>query len=202
MHRLLPVAGLAVLLIVFGSPAALAAGGPTSASIDGPGIEGGIDIGQGDAGFGELAVHAGLFAVRFPEYRGDNVSQLAEQRPYGDLGPEYRIAWTVPNSADTADTFVQRLYPYAEAGPVTHTEKGQAYTMIEGRLIGRTQLGGWHVGGAELRAALTEIGVPGHPPATGPNATPIAFGVAALFALGLLTLWIRRSVWARQHAVA
>jgi hypothetical protein len=198
MRRLLSTIGLAALLVVLSSSAALAKG-PVEVSIDGPGDDGSIDIG-GDPGSGEpgsggtlsrLAEHAGLFTVGF----GDNVSQLMERQPEGDLGPEFRLEWTVPNPEGTNDTIVQRLYPYADAGALTHTEAGQAY-------MGMETLGGWYVGGSALSAALTEAGVPEQPPATGLRATPIELGIAALCALGLLALGVGRTVRRRQHAVA
>jgi hypothetical protein len=198
MRRLLSTIGLATLLVVLSSSAALAKG-PVEVSIDGPGDDGSIDIG-GDPGSGEpgsggtlsrLAEHAGLFTVGF----GDNVSQLMERQPEGDLGPEFRLEWTLAGPEGTNDTIVQRLYPYADAGALTHTEAGQAY-------MGMETLGGWYVGGSALSAALTEAGVPEQPPATGLRATPTALGIAALCGLGLLALGVGRTVRRRQHAVA
>ena len=195
MRRLLSIVGLAALLLVVLAPTSALAKGPTAASIDGPG--GPFDVGE-DPGSGEpggsgalsrLAENAGLFTVGF----GDNVSELSEQRPEGDLGPEYRIEWTVPGP-DRTDTIVQRLYPYADGGAVTHTEAGQGY-------MGMETLGGWYVGGSALTEALTDVGVPAEPPATGLRALPVAFGVAVLCALGL-ALWAARSARTRQHAVA
>jgi hypothetical protein len=208
MRRLLSTIGLATLLVVLSSSAALAKG-PVEVSIDGPGDDGSIDIG-GDPGSGEpgsggtlsrLAEHAGLFTVGF----GDNVSQLMERQPEGDLGPEFRLEWTVPNPEGTNDTIVQRLYPYADAGALTHTEAGQTYmgtVDLQLRPAGMETLGGWYVGGSALSAALTEAGVPEQPPATGLRATPIALGIAALCGLGLLALGVGRTVRRRQHAVA
>jgi hypothetical protein len=198
MRRLLPIVGLAALLVALAPTAALAKG-PTSASIDGPGSGGSIDVG-GDPGSGEpgrdatlsqLAEHAGLFTVGF----GDNVSQLTDHQPDGDLGPEYRIEWTVPSTEGSADVVVQRLYPYADAGAVTYTEAGQAY-------MGMETLGGWYAGGDALTKTLVGTGLPAEPPSTGPDARPIAYAIVALCALGLLALWIGRTVRARQHAVA
>jgi hypothetical protein len=203
MRRFVPIVGLAVLLVALAPTAALAKA-PSAVSIDGPGIDGGIDIDAGGRDVGGVSVvdstvsrlgeHTGLLELGFADF-GDHAAGLAEQQPDGDLGPEYRIEWTVPNSAGTADTFVQRLYPYAEAGPVTYTPPGQSY-------MGVVTLSGWYVGGSELRAALTEVGVPEQPPATGPAATPISFGIVALCALGLVALWIGRTMRERQHAVA
>ncbi|HSK96092.1 MAG TPA: hypothetical protein VK891_05690 [Euzebyales bacterium] len=198
MRRLLPIVGLAVLLVALAPTAALAKG-PVEVSINGPGGGGDIDIG-GDPGSGEpgggsllsrLAEHAGLFTVGF----GDNVSELREQQPPGDLGPEFRLEWAVPNPEGTTDTIVQRLYPYADAGAVTHTEADQAY-------MGMETFGGWYVGGTELSAALTEAGVPEQPPATGLNVMPIAIGIGTLCVLALLALGVGRTVRRRQHAVA
>ena len=198
MRRLITTLGIVALIAVLIPTAALAKG-PQSVSIDGPGSGGSIDIG-GDQGGGEpgsggllarLAEHAGLFTVGF----GDNVSELSEQPPDGDLGPELRLEWSVPNPEGTADTIVQRLYPYADAGALTHTEAGQAY-------MGMETFGGWYVGGAALSDALTDAGVSEQPPATGPAIMPIASGVAALCAVGLLAMLARRAVRQRERAVA
>src|ERR687891_235417 len=146
MRRLITTLGIVALVAVL-SPTVALAKGPQSVSIDRPGSGGSIDIG-GDPGGGEpgsggllarLAEHAGLFTVGF----GDNVSELSEQQPDGNLGPELRLEWSVPNPEGTADTIVQRLYPYADAGALTYTEAGQAY-------MGMETFGGWYVGGAAL----------------------------------------------------
>ena len=198
MRRLLPLVGPAVLLIMLVPTAALAKG-PTSASITGPGIDGSIDVG-GEPGSGEpgsgadlskVAEHAGVFAIGF----GANASQLTEDPPEGDLGPGYTLEWTVPNGGPEDDVVVQRLYPYADAGAVTYTEAGQTY-------MGMETLGGWYAGGDVLTKTLIGTGLPAEPPATGPDAAPIAFGIVALCALGLVALWIGHTVRARQHAVA
>jgi nitrate reductase gamma subunit len=49
---------------------------------------------------------------------------------------------------------------------------------------------------------LTDAGVSEQPPATGPAIMPIALGVAALCAVGLLAMLARRAVRQRERAVA
>jgi hypothetical protein len=198
MRRLITTLGIVALVAVL-SPTAALAKGPESASIEGPGIDGSIDVG-GEPGGGEpgsgatlgrLAEHAGLFTVGF----GDNVSRLTERQPDGDLGPEFKLDWTVPNPEGTTDIIVQRLYPYADAGALTYTEAGQPY-------MGMKTFGGWYVGGSALGDTLTDAGMSEQPPATGLAIAPVAFGIAGLCALGLLAMLTRRTVGQRERAVA
>jgi hypothetical protein len=196
MRRLLCITGLAALLVAL-VPTAGFAKGPVEVSIAGPGGDGPIHMG-GEPGSGEpgsgarlsrLAEHAGLLTVGF----GQGVSQLEERRPDGELGPEYRLEWSVPGPKGT-DTVVQRLYPYADGGAVTHTEAGQPY-------MGMETFGGWYVGGSALSDALTEAGVPAEPPARDLPVVPVVLGVAVC-ALVLLALWAVRVARHRAHAVA
>jgi hypothetical protein len=160
MRRVIIMAGI-IALIAMLSPTSALAKGPSSASIDGPGTGGGIDVG-GDAGSGEpgsggtlgqLAEHAGLFAVGL----GMGTGQLSDQRPDGELGPELTVEFTVPGPDNARDVVVQRLYPWADAGAVTYTEDGQP-------IMGMETAGGWYVGGEPLTAVLTDVGVPAQAP--------------------------------------
>jgi hypothetical protein len=196
MRRLRCILGLTLLLVVF-VPTAGFAKGPVEVSISGPGGDGPIEFGGGP-GSGEpggggalsrLAEHAGLFTVGF----GENVSQLEERRPDGDLGLEFRLEWTVPGP-DRTDTVVQRLYPYADGGAVTHTEAGQSY-------MGMETLGGWYVGGSALSDALIAAGVPAQPPARDVPVLQVALAVAGCVA-ALLAVWAVRAARQRAHAIA
>jgi hypothetical protein len=99
MRRVMIMAGIIALIAVL-SPTSALAKGPSSASIEGPGIVGSIDVG-GEPGSGEpesggtlaqLAEHAGMFAVGL----GVGTTQLSDQRPDGELGPELTVEFTVP----------------------------------------------------------------------------------------------------------
>jgi len=156
MRRTLRATAMTAVLVLLWATVA-AAKGPTALTITGEGLDGPIEIGA-QAGGGEpgsggqvsrLAEHTGLFATMF----GATGSELDTQRPAGDLGPAVTLTWTVPMGDLEADPLVQRLHPWAEGGPVTHTESGQAH-------FGHETVGGWYTGGQELAGLLAEIGVP------------------------------------------
>lgn len=199
MRRVISMVGAAALLVVLGPTAALAKG-PTSATIEGPGIDGSIDIGgepgSGEPGsaapLGQLAEHTGFWAALGAF--GAGAEQPTTGRPAGDLGPEYTLTWIIALSDVHEDHVVQRLYPYAEAGPVTYTEADQPY-------LGGPTIGGWYVGGEALTTALVEAGVPERPPARGLATAPAVLGIAGICALGLLGVVARRRSRARRGPV-
>jgi hypothetical protein len=183
-----------VLVLLWATVAA--AKGPTALTITGEGLDGPIEIGaaggSGEPGGGgqmsRLAEHTGLFATMF----GATGSELDTQRPAGDLGPALTLTWTVPMGDLEAETLVQRLYPWAEVGPVTHTEGGQAHA-------GHRTVGGWYTGGQQLAGVLAEAGVPQERPGAG--STRAALGVGGMIAAGLLLLGAQRLA-RRRSAVA
>lgn len=198
MRRMITLAGIVALMAVLIPTPALAKG-PSSASIDGPGTGGGIDVGgkpgSGEPGssaiLGQLADHAGLFAGGLG---GLSDQQLTTQRPDGELGPEFTLTWTIPTSETESDTVVQRLYPYADAGAVTYADAGQSF-------FGSTTSGGWYVGGEPLSATLTEVGVPEQPPSQRPAVAPIAAGLVIVVALSLMLMLMRRAARHRRETV-
>jgi hypothetical protein len=141
---------LALLAIVaLALPASALAKGPSKASIAGPdlatvrlsGAEGGTSR------FWRLVEAAGWFEAAW------GPSHLPQASPEGDLGPKYTIIWKVPSSSK----LYQDVYPYAKPYPVTYMPTGQ-------KIWGTPVQGGWFVGGAKLRKALTRAGVPAQAP--------------------------------------
>jgi hypothetical protein len=193
-----------VLLVAVGTcmlfaPMASAKGAST-ASIDGPGTGGGgpIDVG-GDPGMGDpkpgtdlerLAINTGIYAVAFGEHK----SRLTSERPDGDLGQRHTITWTVPQPDGSNATVVQDLYPYADRGAVTRTRAGQMF------FDGMKTRQGWFLGGADLTAILTEVGLAAEaPPVTRPAVMPVVMVTVGVLALLTLALGSRRVVAARQR---
>ena len=195
MRRVMIMAGIVALIAVL-SPTSALAKGPSSASIEGPGIVGTIDVG-GEPGSGEpgsggtlaqLAEHAGMFAVGL----GVGTTQLSDQRPDGELGPELTVEFTVPGPDNAHDVVVQRLYPWADAGAVTYTEPAQP-------IMGMETIGGWYAGGEPLTAVLTDVGVPAQPPSTRPALMPIVAGIIVVCALSLLAVLALRAARHRRE---
>lgn len=196
MRRVITMIGIIALIAVLTAIPAFAKG-PSAATIEGPGIAGTLDVsgepGSGepgsDATLGQLAEHAGLFAISF----GLSDQQLTTQRPDGELGPELTLTWTVPSSETDSDIVVQRLYPYADAGAVTYTDSGQSF--------GGPTSGGWYVGGEPLTAALVEAGVPQQPPSQRPAIAPVLAGITIVCAMSLVLMLARRAARHRRETV-
>jgi hypothetical protein len=152
MKRISVLLSIAALAI----PTAASAKGPASATIEGPGLDGGINVpGSGEnvgTPLGDLTHYAGFFrAVWGPE-------PLSKDRPTGDLGPKYTVTYSLPMGEETVE-IRQDMYPYANP-PVTYTEPGQkVYEDTETR-------GGWYTKGIPaLRVRLIEAGLlPSTPP--------------------------------------
>lgn len=186
---------VALVTCVLIAPVTALAKGASAASIDGPG--GPIDVG-GDPGAGEpgsgadldrLASSAGIYAVAF----GDTDARMVSDRPDGDLGPRHTITWTVPQPDGSDATVVQELYPYAEAGALTHTAGGQMF------FDGMPTRQAWYVGGADLTAVLTDVGLAAQAPAA-PSPAPVAIVVVVAAAVALVAgALVARRVTARRR---
>ena len=162
MRQKLPVKRILVLLAiaVMALPTAASAKGPVSATIEGPGIDGSIEVpGSGEnfgTPLGDLTQYAGFFPAVFG---GDPQPPTTKQSPKGDLGPRYTVTYSLPMGDETV-AIRQEMYPYANP-PVTYTEPGQR--VYEGRVTP----GGWYTRGIPaLRVRLIEARLlPATPPA-------------------------------------
>jgi hypothetical protein len=160
------VALLALALLLVAAPAALAKGA-TALRITGPGLDKPISLrGLGEPGsdtaLAEISDDAGLFAVMF----GDDGGRLSAERPAGELGPRYTIAYSVPGD-DGSYRIVQDLYPWAAAGPYTYAKPGQRLWGGQGFV------GGWFRTPLALLPVLKSVGFPARP-GTAPKPVPAA----------------------------
>lgn len=157
---------LALALVLVAAPAALAKGA-TALRITGPGLDKPISLrGLGEPGtdtaLAEISDDAGLFAVMF----GDDGGRLSAERPAGELGPRYTIAYSVPGD-DGSYRIVQDLYPWAAAGPYTYAKPGQRLWGGQGFV------GGWFRTPLALLPVLKSVGFPARP-GTAPKPVPAA----------------------------
>ena len=201
-----PMRRLVILLVAVSTCMLIApvawAKGASMASIDGPGTGGGgpIDVGD-DSGGGDpepgsdlerLAINTGIYAVAF----GEHNSRLADERPNGELGSRHTITWTVPQPDGSNATVVQDLYPYADRGAVTYTRAGQMF------FEGMETREGWFLGGADLTAVLTEVGLAADaPPLWRPAVVPVVMVTGGVLALLALVLGAHRVAAARRRPV-
>ena len=156
---------------LLGAPAALAKG-PSGADINGPGTGGGIHLGgNGEGGtgtpLGDLVTWGGFFDQA---YGADSFQPRS--RPKGDLGPRYRVVYTLPGP-DGTSTLRQDVYPYARPTPVTYMAPGQRF------FGGQQSLGGWYVASTALRTSLVAAGLPARTPDTGGSGWWPAWAIAA-----------------------
>lgn len=161
MKRLLAPA-VAIAALALAAPAL--AKGPAEAKISGPGIKGGginLKSGGGDPGagtpLGVLTEDGGFFPAAY----GQIPNPMMPNRPRGDLGPKYEVAYRVPGPDGKTATLRQDLYPYADGGPVTYMKPGQPF------FGGMSTHGGWYVGSNELKSQLVGVGLPRSAPSGG-----------------------------------
>jgi hypothetical protein len=187
MKRLMLIVAVALVL-----PAAALAKGPSEAVVTGPGID--DDNGIVIAGLGDgsgLTGQSGFFPATF----GQSPDPMLASPPEGDLGPKYRIVYTVPGPSGSDDTIVQDVYPYAEPSPVTYTPPGQTFFDTE-----KTR-GGWYVGTLGLRNILVHAGLPAESPVGGDTGDggrtvwPWIVGPLALLAALGCAAWFARARW-------
>jgi hypothetical protein len=162
-------------------PAAATAKGPDHALLSGPGISGSIRIdGDGEAGpgtpLGAHVAYGGYATQTFGHHPQDPTSKA---RPLGDLGPRYRIVYSVP-TPDGRRSIDAAVYPYAIPRAVTYLKPGQ--TILHGMLT----RGGWYVARPGLRRALVQAGLPDRS-ATGDRGTSWRWlGLGALGAIAVV----------------
>ncbi len=154
---------LTVVVAALALPAAALAKGPDYASISGPRINGSIRVdGNGEEGgpgtpLGALVAYGGYPSQVFGHHPADPTTST---RPEGNLGPRYRIVYSVPTP--TARRSIEAdLYPYARPRPVTYMKPGQPFFGAM-----RTY-GGWYVGKPGLTQMLFEAGLPERAPSGG-----------------------------------
>jgi hypothetical protein len=190
MRRLLLLATLGTLAAL-AAAAPVAAKGPSTASLTGPGLGHALSVkGEGESGTGTPLGSLVQFGGFFPQVFGETPDPTLRTRPSADLGPRYRIVYRVPGP--TVSTIVQDVYPYAKSRPVTHMLAGQRFWG------GMRTHGGWFVSGPALKRTLVEVGLPESPPASAGASFPWAWTGAGFAAvLVLLVLALRRRGIAR-----
>jgi hypothetical protein len=197
MRRLLLLAALGALAALVAS-APVAAKGPATASITGPGLDRAVPVkGDGEGGpetpLGSLVQLGGYFGGQVFTQIPDTTRRA---RPSGDLGPRYRVVYRVPGPNGSVSTLVQDVYPYAKPSPVTYMPAGQP--VFEGL---RTH-GGWIVADDRLKSALVAAGLPRSRPASSGASFPWTWTVAGIAgALALLALALRRHDLARLRTL-
>jgi hypothetical protein len=195
MRRLLLLATLGALAALVAS-APVAAKGPSTASITGPGLGQALPVkGDGEGGpdtpLGSLVQLGGYFAQVFTQIP----DQTVRARPAGVLGPRYRVVYRVPGPNGGVSTLVQDVYLYAKPSPVTYMPAGQRVW------VGQRTHGGWFVAGPGLKAALLAAGLPKSPPAPG-GSFPWAWTVVGIvLVVALLALALRRRDIARLRTL-
>jgi hypothetical protein len=140
-----------------------AAKGPMDASLTGPGLNEPIEFAAWGAGSAlwPLIRAAGL-------HRAAWGGRLPSEPPAGDLGPRYRLTYSLGPHANDGRV-VQEVYPYAQPQAVTYTAPGQPFYAMRTR-------GGWYVATSArarpLLSILIDAGLPRHPPTRSETETP------------------------------
>jgi hypothetical protein len=133
--------------------------GAQDATITGPGIRGSLFVGNGSqnpapVNVNNLAVATGTYYAM----SSSGPSPIHARRPSGPLGPRYRIVYRMYTGADEVTPIRQDVYPFARAGCVTYTPRGQ-------RAFDKTARSGWYTSnvqpspyeGGTTSAAATEL---------------------------------------------
>jgi hypothetical protein len=184
---LLAIAALAL-------PTTALAKGPASATLEGPGTGGGINLSGGGENFGtplgDLVQYAGFFPAMFRQ----TPDPMTDSRPKGDLGPKYTVTYTLPGPDGQTDQVTQDIYPYANP-PVSYTEPGQKFYETEG------SRGGWYVSTRAMRERLIDAGLPRTPPtvASADGGAAVSTGTVLSIAAATALLLIASAVFLRRR---
>ena len=172
MRRLISVSAAAALAAALLTSSALAKG-VTDAMITGPGLDETITL-SGEGQPGSLQLYTVVEAAGFyPGVFERSPNPMLADRPRGELGPRYTIAYTMPGPNNESDVILQDVYPYAQPEPVAYVEPGQHFFGT-----GET-VGGWFVAGMVLRDALVAVGLPESAPPVGADGDGARWGVIA-----------------------
>jgi len=171
-------AALAVVIIgIVGLASPAAAKGPSEGEITGEGIDEAIAVpfGEGTPEGDRLIEEVGFFEATF----GQVPDRMLDAPPTDDLGAALTLRWEVPGPHGELDVIVQTLHPWADGGPLVHTEPGQSFFTTE-----RTR-GGWFRAPASLPETLARLGVT-RPGSDGGGSAwaPIGASLAAVVLLG------------------
>jgi hypothetical protein len=104
---------------------------------------------------------------------------MLADRPQGDLGPKYTVAYTVPGPSNGTFTITQDVYPYATSGPVTYLAPGQPIFDMQ-------TPGGWFQAGPDLKETLVAAGLPETAAAGSSDDTSFPTTTVSLLAFALL----------------
>jgi hypothetical protein len=170
----------AAALAALALPGLSAAKEPTSATIEGPGLDQPLTLSGPKDGrpskFGRFVAAAGVPAAMFGHRTPDPMSRT---QPEGTLGPRYTVTYVAPGPDGKLSRLSGELYPYAKPRPLTYMEPGQRFFETF-----RTH-GGWFIAGPGLTRALVDLGFPNHPPGNGGD-TGLRPWVIALLATAVL----------------
>jgi hypothetical protein len=141
----------AIIIGVALVPAAAWAKGAKDVTITGPGLDHPVHLddsaGPTTVQVNRLAQATGLFDAAF----GTTPSSMRRTRPAGKLGPRYRAVYELYAEPGSDVHVHQDLYPFAAAGFVSHTARGQ-------RALRRSATGGWYVTGASPSSGIDDQG--------------------------------------------
>lgn len=140
---------IALLLFAFIDP--VAAKGPESLTITGPGIDRPLELIDSTAGTIPDPI------LRLMEQTGLWYGPMPVEEPAGELGPAYTLTWInsgPPEKSVEQRTYRQRIYLDAENGPLIHTPAQESLSGWGPGVIG------WFEAPDGLRDTLAELGVP------------------------------------------
>jgi len=208
IRRSLITALLAAALLSV-APAAHAKG-PTSATIEGPGLTPAVRIDSYEPvgarpGMSDLMALTGADRVMF-----DQATRLAGDAPAAALGPRYTVSCRQPDEHGTQTLALsQDLYPFAAGGPLTYTPPGQ-----RSMFTAATVASGWYRAPHKLTAVLSALGarapLVSPSPATaqqpaGQSRNPAGPGTVAVLGWATASLIVAASVvlllWRRRLAI-
>ena len=152
--RMLLAAGIGIVLVLGAGVSPAFAKGAESVKIKGPGLDAPIRLEtepEGPVPVHRLVDATGLYAALSPE---PGTASLTATAPSGDLGPRYVAIFTMFGPDGESPKLRQRLYPFAEDGPLVYTPGGQS--LFDNPPID----GGWLRAGDNLTALLVNLGVP------------------------------------------
>jgi hypothetical protein len=184
MIRRIALASVVAVLAPLTLAAPAQAKGPVSAVVSGPGID--TTRLTFDSDETELAA---LLDIAYPWIDGRGVWRA--ERPAGELGPMYSVAYRMPAKMGPhrKEVVRQMIYPFADGGAVVYTARGQT-------MFGAPLQHGWKTASAQLTAVMQDLG------AADPNAATNAASVTPAAATSTREVDDSEAAWPWFAAVA